>query len=154
MPPSGTGASNLRYPSLPIDFDVLFAAATRYGEHDSETDCNHDADHGPCRPDAGQNTQFPECGEKAANQDDVTKEIRTCPFHANPPKVKKRCILDLHFDAGNSCSLDADARRQSLLAENERISIILQLRVNNPAQNNGMKDSVRDRPGEFCGNSG
>ena len=67
-------ASHLRHRSLPVDFDIFFAAATGDCEHDANTDHNNDSDQGPCRTDAGQNTQFPKRGDNATNQDDRNQE--------------------------------------------------------------------------------
>ena len=37
-------ASNLRHRSLPVDFDIFFAATTGDCEHDANTDRDHDSD--------------------------------------------------------------------------------------------------------------
>jgi hypothetical protein len=67
--------------SLPVDFDILFAAAIGDSDHDANTDHDHNSDHGPCRADGGENAQFPERGEKATNEDGKAKKIHTRPFH-------------------------------------------------------------------------
>jgi hypothetical protein len=67
--------------SLPVDFDICFTAATGDCDHDADTDRDHDSDQGPCRTDSCQNAQFPERGENAANQENITKKIYTCPFN-------------------------------------------------------------------------
>jgi hypothetical protein len=83
--PSGVHATNSRYRSLPVDFDIFFAAATGDCGHDANTDHNQDSDQGPCCADAGQNTHFPECGEKVAHQDNKANQINTCLLHEKPP---------------------------------------------------------------------
>jgi len=71
--------------SLPVDFDIVFAAATGNCEHDANADCDNYSDQCPCHTDAGQNTHFPERGDKATNQDNITNKINTCPLHNKPP---------------------------------------------------------------------
>jgi hypothetical protein len=71
--------------SLPVDLDIFFAAAVGNGDHDANPNQDRDPDQSPRSPDALQNTHFPECGQKAAYQDDETNKIHSCPFHDHPP---------------------------------------------------------------------
>jgi hypothetical protein len=71
--------------SLPVDLDVFFAAAIGDRDHDAKADHDHDSDHSPRCADTLQNTQFPERGQQASNQDNKTNKIHTCPFHNQAP---------------------------------------------------------------------
>jgi len=53
--------------SLPLDLDILFAAAMGDGEHDANTDQDRDSNQSPRGADALQDTQFPERGQKATH---------------------------------------------------------------------------------------
>ena len=70
---------------LPLYLDVFFGSTIGDCNHDPNADRDHDADHGPSSADAGQDPQFPKCGQNATKQDDESKEIHACPFHDLPP---------------------------------------------------------------------
>jgi hypothetical protein len=80
-------ALQLRHRLLSVDFDIFFAAATGDCEHYANTNRDNDSNQGPCRPNPGKDIQFPESGENAADQDNVTNKKNTCPFHDKPPDV-------------------------------------------------------------------
>src|SRR5579862_434082 len=77
---------------LPIDLDVLFAAAVGHGDHDADADSDRDADQGPRRADARQDAQFPQRGQQAADQDDKTNEVHACPLHNKLPPDALRTL--------------------------------------------------------------
>ena len=74
--------------SVPIDLDVLLAAAVRHGNHDAEADDDDDTDHGPRGADIGQDAQLPQGGQHAASQNDEPDKLHARPFHGDPPCSK------------------------------------------------------------------
>jgi hypothetical protein len=122
-----TRAWPLRRKSLTVDFDVLFTASAGDREHDANTDRYNYYDQCPNSADSDQNTQFPECGKKAEDQNKIADKINSCPFHDKPPDGlalsecnKGRLSMDLNPNRlfGFQCSLEKHEFAESFLGSN------------------------------------
>jgi hypothetical protein len=74
--------------SLGINLNIVFAAAIGHGDHDSNADQYRKSDQGPCGANAFQNTELPERGHEATDNDKKAQKIHASPFHDDLP-IKK-----------------------------------------------------------------
>jgi len=63
------------------DFDVFLGAAVSDSDHGAQADGDDDSNQRPRSADARQDTQLPERGQDAADQDDEANQVHACPFH-------------------------------------------------------------------------